>query len=159
MKKVCCQLSPFPHVQVRGDPCTNQVQICLKKGNQVATWKTSESGSSLKDKKQFLAEVRSEIQKDELQAESDKQSIQEVTGIIDSQRMEIDDTIIGFDESRRDQFLFQEELSEQNRALRETRIRNVRDMEELQKSHVLKVEELSRRKLTEDQHTIMEVRA
>ena len=32
----------------------------------------------------------------------------------------------------------------------------MRDMEELQKSHVLKVEELSRRKLTEDQNTIME---
>ena len=35
----------------------------------------------------------------------------------------------------------------------------MRDMEELQKSHVLKVEELSRRKLTEDQNTIMELRA
>ena len=44
----------------------------------------------------------------------------------------------------------QEELSEQHRALRETRVRNMRDIEELQKSHVLKVEELSRRKLTED---------
>ena len=32
-------------------------------------------------------------------------------------------------------------------------------MEELQKSHVLKVEEISRRKLTEDQNTIMELRA
>ena len=41
-------------------------------------------------------------------------------------------------------------MSEQNRDLRETCIRNVRDMEELHKSHVLKVEELSRRKLTED---------
>ena len=32
-------------------------------------------------------------------------------------------------------------------------------MEELQKSHVLKVEELSRRKLTEDRNTIMELKA
>ena len=32
----------------------------------------------------------------------------------------------------------------------------MRDMEELQYSHVLKVEELSRRKLSEDQNTIME---
>ena len=32
-------------------------------------------------------------------------------------------------------------------------------MEELQKSHVLKVEELSRRKMTEDQNTILELRA
>ena len=50
MRKVCCQLSPFSHAQVRGDPYTNQVQICLFCGNQVATWKTSESGVSLKDK-------------------------------------------------------------------------------------------------------------
>ena len=53
----------------------------------------------------------------------------------------------------------QEELSEQNRALRETRVRNLRDMEVLQKRHVSKVVELSRRKLTEDQNTIMELRA
>ena len=53
----------------------------------------------------------------------------------------------------------QEELSEQNRALRETRVRNLRDIEELQKRHVSKVVELSRRKLTEDQNTIMELRA
>ena len=35
----------------------------------------------------------------------------------------------------------------------------MRDMEKLQKSYVLKVKELSRRKLTEDQDTIMELRA
>ena len=35
----------------------------------------------------------------------------------------------------------------------------MRDVEELQKSHVLKVEELSRRKLTEDQNTSMELSA
>ena len=35
----------------------------------------------------------------------------------------------------------------------------MRDMEELQKSHGSKVEELSRRKLTEDQNTIMVLRA
>ena len=48
-----------------------------------------------RQKEQILAEVRSEIQKHELQAESDKRSIQELTGIIDSQRMEIDHTITG----------------------------------------------------------------
>ena len=112
-----------------------------------------------RQKEQILAEVRSEIQKHELQAETDRRSVQELTGIVDSQRMEIDHTITGCEQSRRDQLLLQEELSEQNRALRETRIRNMRDMEELQKSHVLKVEELLRRKLIEDQNTIMELRA
>ena len=35
----------------------------------------------------------------------------------------------------------------------------MRDMEKIQKIHVLKVEELSRRKLTEDQNTINELTA
>ena len=51
--------------------------------------------------------------------------------------MEIDHTVTGCEQSRRDQLLPQEEISEQNRALRETRIRNMRDMEEIaQKSRV-----------------------
>ena len=104
-----------------------------------------------RQKEQILAEVRSEIHKHELQAESDKRSIQELAGMIDSQRMEIDYSIAGSEQSRRDQPLLQEEPSERNRDLRETRIRNMRDMEELQKSHVLKVEGRSRRKLTGDQ--------
>ena len=95
LKKVCCQLSPFSHAHVRGDPCTNQIQICLKNGNQVEIKKTSESGFSLKDKEQILVEVRSEFQKHELQAKSVKKSIQELTEIIDSQRMEIDHTFTG----------------------------------------------------------------
>ena len=104
-----------------------------KNGNQVAHGK--------KTNQQILAEVRSEIQKHEIQAESDRRSIQELTGNVDSQRMKIDLTTTGCEQSRRGQLPLQEELSEQNRALRETRIRNMRDMEELQRSHVLKVEQ------------------
>ena len=51
IRKICCQLSPFSPAQVRRDPYTKQVQICLQNGNQVATQKTSESRFSLKDKK------------------------------------------------------------------------------------------------------------
>ena len=64
--------------------------------------------------------------------------------------MEIDHTITKCEQSRRDKLLLQEEMSEQSRALRETCIRNMRDMEELLKSHVFLVDELSRRKLSED---------
>ena len=73
----------------------------------------------------------------------DGRSIQTSTGIIDSQRMEIDHTVTGCEQFRRDQLLLQEELSEQNRALRETRIRN-KTWKNCRKSHVLKVEELSK---------------
>ena len=31
MKKVCCQLSPFSHAQVRGDPYTNLGRVKKRK--------------------------------------------------------------------------------------------------------------------------------
>ena len=108
---------------------------------------------------QILAEVRTEIHKHELQVDSDTRSIKELNGIIEFQGREIDHALAGDEQLRQDQLLLHEQLLEHNWTLRETRIRNMRDMEELQKSHVLKVEELSRRKLTEDQNTIMELRA
>ena len=43
-----------------------------------------------RQKEQILAEVRTEIQKHEFQADSDRRSIQELNGIIESQRREID---------------------------------------------------------------------
>ena len=58
MKKVCCQLSPFSHPQVRGDPCTNLVRA--KNENQVATRRTKESRFSLKDKKSKFS-LKSEL--------------------------------------------------------------------------------------------------
>ena len=94
LKKVCCQLSPFSHTQERKDPYTNLVRV--KNESQVAKRKTKESGFSLKDKKeQILSEVRTEIQKHEFQADSDRRSTQELNGIIESQRREIDHTIAG----------------------------------------------------------------
>ena len=156
MKEVCCQLSPFSHTQARGDPCTNRVR--LKNGNQVATQKTSESGFSLKQKEQILAEVRSEIQEHEVRADSDRRSIQELTGIIDSQRVEIDHTITGCEQSRRDQLL-QEQLSVQNRDLREAHVKSLHEMEELKRVQELRIDESSRRRLTENQDTINELTA
>ena len=64
--------------------------------------------------------------------------------------MEIDHTITGCDQAKRDQSLLQAELSEKIGFF---------VMEELQESHVFKVEELSRRQLTEDQNTVVELRS
>ena len=78
MKKVCCQLSPS-HTQERGDPYTNLVRA--NNEHQVAKRRKKESGFSLKDEKeQILAEIRTEIQKHEFQADSDRRSIQELNG-------------------------------------------------------------------------------
>ena len=75
--------------------------MCLKNGNQVATWKTSKSGFSLKDKKsKFLLKSDLRSRSTKLQAESDRRSIQELTGITDSQRMDIDHTVTGVSNPR-----------------------------------------------------------
>ena len=114
----------------------------------------------MKDKKeQILAEVRTEIQKHEFQADSDRRSIQGLNGIIESQRREIDHTIEGDEQLRRDQLLLHEQLSEQNRDLREAHIKSLYEMEELERVQESRVEESSRRRLIENQDTINELTA
>ena len=112
-----------------------------------------------RQKEQILAEVRTEIQKHEFQAESDRISIQELAGIIDSQRREIDPTITSDEQSRRDQLLLQEQLSEQNRDLREAHIKSLQEMEDLKRVQELRIDEFSRRRLIENQDTINELTA
>ena len=68
-----------------------------------------------RQKEQILANFRAEIQKHEIQADSDRRNIQELNGIIESQRREIDHALTGDEQLRRDQQL----LHEQNRELRE----------------------------------------
>ena len=93
----------------------------------------------------ILAEVRTEIQKHEFQADSDRRNIQELTGIIDSQRREIDHTIASDEQSRRGQLLLQEQLSEQNRDLREAHNKSLHEMKELKRVQELRIDEFSRR--------------
>ena len=110
-----------------------------------------------RQKVQILAEVRAEIQNHEFQADSDGRSIQELNGIIESQRREIDHTLAG--DERRDQLLLHEQLSEQNRDLREAHIKSLYEMEELKRVQELRVDESSRRRLIENQDTISELTA
>ena len=112
-----------------------------------------------RQKEQILAEVRTEIHKHEFQAHSDGRSIQELNGIFDSQRREIDLTVASDEQSRRDQRLLQEQLSEQNRVLRGARIMSLHGMEELKRFQELRIDEFSRRRLIENQDTINELTA
>ena len=87
----------------------------------------------MKKKEQILADFRADTQKHEFQADSDRRSIQELNGIIDSQRREIDHTVAGDEQLRRDQLLLHEQLSEQNRNLREAHLKSPNEMEELRR--------------------------
>ena len=130
-----------------------------KNENQVAKWKTKESGFSLKDKKeQILAEVRTEIQRHELQADSDRRSIQELTGVIGSQRREIDHTLACDEKLRRDQLPLQEQLPEPHRDLREAHEKSLNEMEELKRFKALHSMQIRGEKLVEDRDTILELR-
>ena len=89
-----------------------------------------------RQKEQILAEVRTEIQKHEFQADSDTRSIQELNGIIEFQRREIDHTLAGDEQLRRDQLLLHEQLSDQNRELHQAHMKCLNEMEELKRFQV-----------------------
>ena len=82
-----------------------------------------------RQKEQILAGFRAEIQKHQFQAGSDSGSIQELNGLIESQRREIDHTLAGDEQLRRDQLLLHEQLSEQNRDIREAHEKSLNEME------------------------------
>ena len=82
-----------------------------------------------------------------------------MNGNIESQRREIDHTNASDEQLRRDQLLLQEQLSEQNRDLREAHIRRLHDMGGLKRVQELRIDESSRRRLIENQDTINELTA
>ena len=110
-----------------------------------------------RQKEQILADFRAEIQKHEFQADSNRRSIQELNGIIESQRREIDHALAGDEQRRRDQQLLHEQLSEQNRDLRKPHMKSLNEMEELKRFQGSTFDEFSRRRLIENQDTILEL--
>ena len=139
------------HTHTRTVRPVHELSSCRQ--NQVAKWKTKPSGFSLKDKKeQIVADFWAEIHKHEFQADSDGRSIQELNGIIESQRREIDHTHATDEQLRR-------EFSEQNRDLREAHEKNLNELEELKRFPGSTFDEFSRRRLIEDQDTINELTA
>ena len=122
-------------------------------------WKTKQSGFSLeRQKEQILADFRAEIQKHEFQADTDRRSIQELNGIVGSQRREIYRTLADDEQLQRDQLLLHEQLSEQNRDLREAHMKSLNDMEELKRFPGSRSDEFSRR-LIDNPDTIHELTA
>ena len=77
-----------------------------------------------------------------------------MNGIIESQRREVDHTLAGDEQSRRDQLLLHEQQSEQNRDLREAHMKSLNETDELKRVQELRIDEFSRRRLIENQDTI-----
>ena len=70
--------------------------------------------------------------------------------VIESQRREIDHSVADDEQLRRDQLLLQEQLSEQNRDLREAHEKSLNEMEELERFQGSTFDTISRRKLIRD---------
>ena len=98
----------------------------------------------------MLAEATSEILRHEYRADLAENIVCELTRQIDSQAMEIGHNRTGYEQSRREQALFHEELADRERALRDTRIGSIQKLEELKRDQEFRLEEFSLRKLLEN---------
>ena len=117
----------------------------------------SKSGFFWNDKKSKLSLIVAEIHKHEFQADYDRRCIQELSGIIDSQRREIDHTHARDEQLRRDHQLLHEQLLKQNWDLREVHEKSLNEMEELKRFQGSTFDTIARRRLVEDQDTILEL--
>ena len=105
----------------------------------------------------MLAEVRSEIMKQECKVVSHNTCTRELQRQAHSQRLELDEANCGNEESRREQDRSEEELALREKALRNTRIKNIHEMDELRRVQEMRVDEFSKQKLTESHATTQEL--
>ena len=91
------------------------------------------------------------------QAEYDRRNIQKLNGVIESLRSEINRALARDEQLRRDQQLLHVQSLEQNRELREAHEKSLNESEELKRFQASTFDTISRRKLIEDQDTILEL--
>ena len=109
-----------------------------------------------RQREQILADCQADIQKHEFQAEYDRRSVQKLNEMIESQRGEINRALQGDEQLRRDQQLLHEQLLKQNWDLREAHEKSLSEMEELMRFQGSTFDTIARRKLVEDQDTILD---
>ena len=108
-----------------------------------------------RQKEQILAECRAEIKKHEFQADYDR-SVRKLGEIIESQQEELH-RAQAEELQRRDQQLLHERLLQQNSELREAHQKSLNEMEDLKKFQSSTFDTIARRRLVEDQDTILEL--
>ena len=97
-----------------------------------------------------------EIRKHEFQAVYDRRSIQKISETIESQQEELH-RAQAEERRRQDQQLLHDQLLKRNRDLREAHDKSLKEMKELKKFQRSTLDTLARRRLVEDQNTIMEL--
>ena len=109
-----------------------------------------------KQKEQILAECQARINKHEFQAAYDRRSLLKLGAIVESQQEELH-CARAEEVQQRDQQLLQGQLLQQNLEFREAHQRSLTEMEELWKFQSSTFDTIARRKLVEDQNTILEL--
>ena len=106
-------------------------------------------------KEQILAECQARINKHEFQDAYDRRSLLKLGAIVESQQEELH-CARAEEVQQRDQQLLQERLLQQNSELRKTHKRSLTETEELRKFQSSTFDTMARRRLVEDQNTILE---
>ena len=109
-----------------------------------------------RQREQILADCPAEIGKHEFQADYDRRSIQKLSETIESQQGELH-RAQAEERHRRDQQLLHEQLLKQNWELREAHDKSLNEMEELKMFQSSTLDTIARRRLVEDQDTILEL--
>ena len=109
-----------------------------------------------RQREQILADCQAEIRKHEFQADYDRRSIQKLSETIESQQEELH-RAQAEERRRQDQQLLHEQLLKQNWDLREAHENSLKEMEELKKFQSSTFDTIARRRLVEDQDTILEL--
>ena len=110
-----------------------------------------------RQREQILADCQAEIRKHKFQADCDRRSIQKLNETIESQKEEIHRAQQGEERLRRDHQLLHEQLLKQNWDLREAHEKSLSEMEELKRFQGSTFDTIARRRLVEDQDTIIEL--
>ena len=110
-----------------------------------------------RNKDHWLNQARSDLAKQELHVESLKKYIGELQRQTEEQRLALQDAQYGFVKSRREQVRLLEELSTKEKVLRNTQIRNMREMGEIKRAQEQGADEVSVQKLMENHETIQQL--
>ena len=136
----------------RGDPLETELGDPLSK----ETRKHRLGLCSTNKKSKFLQSAKQELNRHEFQAAYDRRSLLKLEEIVEAQQEELH--CAGAEEvQQRDQQLLQEQLMQQNLELREAHQRSLTEMEEIRKFQSSTFDTIVRRRLIEDQDTILEL--
>ena len=109
-----------------------------------------------RQREQIFADCQAEIRKHEFQADYDRRSIQKLSDTIESQQEELH-RAQGDERRRQCHQLLHGQLFKQNWDLREAHEKSFKEMRELKKFQSSTFDTIARRKLVEDQDTIIEL--